>query len=519
MPSPRVRPASRRLSRSDFSKMGLENGDVDILMDMFSKRLDAVAWNKDKTIARLTEKNKRLAEKNKLQEEEIKDLKRRVAELESKGRRRSGRTRGYNVREFKDYPRRHHSPRPRPEDIPEACEHYEQERTADLNYCPACGGMMDKPRPRRSRTVEDMVDGRWTVTRWAVMRRKCKKCRKWHDASPEGVLPKEHFGVGIMSMVFCMRCIPIPYEKMQELIHNMLGRFIEISTLMHMCNRVADASEPLYQDLAERLEDALVINGDDTTWYHNKEHWYAWAFITVNSAVFHLSSSRSKGVADAILDGFVGVIIGDSHSAWNDVGCEKQRCLLHYFRDMYRTLKENQGEEFKKFFEELHGILKAAIRTGIKYANRKKVPKSTITKLQNRIDRLTEGNYADEDCKRYVKRLRRERKQLLTFLKYDGVEYHNNIAERALRIFALMRKISYGSRSKRGIKTLEILVSIYATCKMRGANPYRFMIDYLSGRTNSIPETRLSQKCAAAPPDTGPASKPRILQKCAAAAA
>ena len=261
----------------------MDNGDVDILMDMFSKRLDAVAWNKDKTIARLTEKIERQEEKIKLQAEENKNLKRRIAELESKKERNSGRSKSYNVRKYRDYPRQHHSRRARPSDITYACEPDVQERTADLRHCPACGGALRKPRAKYSRTVEDVVDGSWTSIRWTMLQRHCKKCRKWHTASPEGVLPKEHFGVGVMSAVFCMRCMAIPYEKIQELIHMMLGRFIDLSTLMSMCDSVADASEPLYQDMLRQLADALRVSGDDTTWYHNKEHWYAWAFITVNS--------------------------------------------------------------------------------------------------------------------------------------------------------------------------------------------------------------------------------------------
>ncbi|MYC80412.1 MAG: transposase, partial [Cenarchaeum sp. SB0661_bin_35] len=95
--------------------------------------------------------------------------------------------------------------------------------------------------------------------------------------------------------------------------------------------------------------------------------------------------------------------------------------------------------------------------------------------------------HIDSDCKRYAKRLKREGGQLLTFLKHKGVPYHNNTSERALRIFALMRKVCYGNRSDRGIKTTEILATIYATCNVRGVNPYHFVKDYLDGNIDTIP--------------------------------
>ena len=53
--------------------------------------------------------------------------------------------------------------------------------------------------------------------------------------------------------------------------------------------------------------------------------------------------------------------------------------------------------------------------------------------------------------------------------------------------FAIMRKIFYGSRSERGLKTTEIRETIFATCEKRGINPYQFIMDYLGGKTAEIP--------------------------------
>ena len=143
-----------------------------------------------------------------------------------------------------------------------------------------------------------------------------------------------------------------------------------------------------------------IIWGDDTSWFFNKKHWYVWAFISNHTVLYHISASRSKTVAEAILEWLEGIVIGDSHPAWNDVGSEKQRCLLHYFKDMYETLADNNSAEFASMFNKLHAILKSAINSGIKYADKdSEVPKSVIIKLQNRIDKLIKQSYTDTDCK------------------------------------------------------------------------------------------------------------------------
>ncbi len=126
-------------------------------------------------------------------------------------------------------------------------------------------------------------------------------------------------------------------------------------------------------------------------------------------------------------------------------------------------------------------------------------------RLQDRIDALARQSYDDADCRRYAKRLKREGDQLLTFLEH-GVEYHNNKSEGALRMFATMRKVSYGNRSEKGIYITETLASIYVTCRMRGANPYNFILECLEGgsnRTDGIPmacpdKTAAVKKCVCA---------------------
>ena len=312
-------------------------------------------------------------------------------------------------------------------------------------------------------------------------------------AVPDGVLPGERFGNITMSQVFVMRMLVMPYEKIQKLIRMFYGRSIAVQSLIHMCNTVAEQCEPLYEDLKKQIVDARVINGDDTGWYYNKSKWSMWVFVSANIVLFHLAHSRSKMVPEAILEEFEGIIVGDSHSSWNDIGSDKQRCLLHYFRNMLNTKTNNTSPEYVSFFTELRSIFKDAIEASTMHAENAEISGFIVQELLGRIDGLIDGTYQDTDCRRFVKLLRRERDQLLTFLIHDDVEYHNNIGERMLRIIALMRKVSYGSRGESGIKTLEILATIYSTCEMRGINSYTFMRDYLDGKIDSIPEQKIPQ--------------------------
>jgi hypothetical protein len=54
-----------------------------------------------------------------------------------------------------------------------------------------------------------------------------------------------------------------------------------------------------------------------------------------------------------------------------------------------------------------------------------------------------------------------------TFLEQEGVDPTNNVAERALRLFVLIRKITYGNRSAKGEVALARLLTVTQTCKLQ----------------------------------------------------
>ena len=111
--------------------------------------------------------------------------------------------------------------------------------------------------------------------------------------------------------------------------------------------------------------------------------------------------------------------------------------------------------------------------------------KLAVGRLLAGAGRLISRGYAEPDCRRFVKRLRRERDRPFTFA-VAGIPYHDNAAERAVRPGVIARKISGGSRSWKGAESQSILMSV-ETCRLRGVDFYEFGIEYLSGGTRALP--------------------------------
>ena len=96
---------------------------------------------------------------------------------------------------------------------------------------------------------------------------------------------------------------------------------------------------------------------------------------------------------------------------------------------------------------------------------------SKRSRLSLRLGGLIEADWHNADAGRLVKRLRRHRDDLFTFLDIPGVPFDNNHAERAFRPAVIIRKNSYANRSDRGANTQAVLMSIYRTLKQRGHHP------------------------------------------------
>ena len=66
--------------------------------------------------------------------------------------------------------------------------------------------------------------------------------------------------------------------------------------------------------------------------------------------------------------------------------------------------------------------------------------------------------------------------KLFTFLEHENVEPTNNFAERTLRLFVLIRKITYGNRSATGEIALARLLTVTQTCKLQQRSPLEYLL-------------------------------------------
>jgi len=92
-------------------------------------------------------------------------------------------------------------------------------------------------------------------------------------------------------------------------------------------------------------------------------------------------------------------------------------------------------------------------------------------RLYGRLEQFLKFDYTFKDGKRLIKRLKRHKNELFTFLEFEGVSPYNNHAEQQLRKPVLTRKVSQQNRSEQGSKTQAVLMTLFRSAELQGKNP------------------------------------------------
>jgi len=125
-----------------------------------------------------------------------------------------------------------------------------------------------------------------------------------------------------------------------------------------------------------------------------------------------------------------------------------------------RWLRSTRSLPLRRLIKDGFRLRKRPDFTKEKYASR-------IRLIDQRLTKLADAIYADDDANRLRKRIGKYRDQLFTFLDTAGVPPDNNHAERQIRPAVIIRKNSLCNRSEQGATTQAVLMSVFRTLKLR----------------------------------------------------
>ena len=366
--------------------------------------------------------------------------------------------------------------------------------THRAEVCPVCHGPLNECAETRTRYVEDIPEIKPVVTEHTIHRDWCPKCQRKVEPRVTTALPGATLGNRLLVLTAWLHyALGNTLGQIGEVLNFHLQLPVSSGGLLGMWRRLSIILFEWYEQIRQAGLQSAVLHADESGWRVNgKTHWL-WCFANEDLSYFLIDRSRGHpALLKFFQEEFGGILVSDFWGAYNAVDCAlRQTCLVHLLRDLEHVEKyKSPGEHWPGFAKLLRRLLADAIRL---WRRRDELPPETYAsrrqRLTARLDELIATTWEDSQARRLIKRLRRHRDDLFTFLDHAGVPFENNLAERAIRPAVIIRKNSYGNRSDQGADVQAILMSVFFTLKKRGHNPIHTICEALATylKTGQLP--------------------------------
>ena len=269
----------------------------------------------------------------------------------------------------------------------------------------------------------------------------------------------------------------VSFQNLEAMFEDCFDLRVGYQELHMIKSLMARRCQATYRCILKKIVAGNVIHVDETHANLQKGKGYVWVLTNLEEVVYLYKPSREGEFLHELLRDFKGVLISDFFSAYDSIPCEQQKCLIHLMRDLnHDLLAHPYDEEFKSLVKEFGQLLRSIVSTidrfGLKHRH--------LNKHRVDVDRFlktTAGrSYGSEVAEGYQKRLIKNEDKLFTFLRHDGVPWNNNNAEHAIKHFAKYRVITDGKMTATGLSDYLVLLSIYQTCKYKGASFQEFLL-------------------------------------------
>jgi hypothetical protein len=326
-----------------------------------------------------------------------------------------------------------------------------------------------------------------------LQRLRCPDCGATTRARLPADVPAGAFGPRLEAAIATLSVRNrISRRDLVELVEELFGCSLAIGTVDAILTRTAAAVDPVYQDLLAHIRSAQAVNVDETGWRLRGSKRTLWGAFSTRAAVFRIAPDRHEREAVALLgEQFPGLVSSDRWWAYNRLDPDKRQvCWSHLVRD-FTFHAEGQGLQ-QPFGEAGLQIAKRLFHAWQQFDHdhdRARLRRSVAPLKRELKTLLQHGAHGRRNRRTWglAKNLLKLWPALWTFTTVPGVEPTNNAAERGLRGAVIYRKLSLGSQSDTGERTIERLLSLSQTCRLQNRSLFAYLTAVLNARARDDP--------------------------------
>jgi hypothetical protein len=264
-----------------------------------------------------------------------------------------------------------------------------------------------------------------------------------------------------------------------------------INRALREAGRAAASMEPA---LRQALQQAGLLYVDESTWWQHKITRWIWV-ARGDGVVYYAIGDRTKEMAQELLKGFQGDLMSDGCQVYRHMD-KRLRCWAHLDRKA-KGLQESWDKTTSKFGKYVVATFKELREAVYRMRELPKAERQAeeVACDEKRLELIAHClRHKDSEHKgvgSFAFEILNDHQAIFRVLKEADLPLTNNLAEQALRPVVIMRKISYGSKSEEGSKTVAYLASVVGTVTMRGHECWSYLRDLFAGQRKSKPPPHL----------------------------
>ena len=347
--------------------------------------------------------------------------------------------------------------------------------------CRRCGEALTGSDPKVLRhQVWDVPEIKPVVTEYQLHRLICPCCRESTCGQLPAGIPQGQAGPRLIALTaLLMGCFKQSKRRVALFLEQVLNQPCSPGWVVKLQNHATAALTPPYEELAGQLPAEEVLGIDESPTKEARLKSWLWVFVARTYTVFALRTTRAATVLEELLtDGFDGVVNCDRAKMYWNKG-RLQWCWAHLKRD-FQALIDHPDHQVKRLGRDLMRPTKELFRNWARCRD------GTITRkgmlrlmrpIRQEIDSLLLRAVFSGNPKLIgmCQPLYDHRDWLWTFLDVEGVEPTNNVSERALRPAVIWRKLSFGTKSARGSRFVQTILTVVETCHRQSRNSFEYI--------------------------------------------
>lgn len=356
-----------------------------------------------------------------------------------------------------------------------------------INACNHCGGQLTD-KEEYARYVEDIILAALhataqlkTVEKHTIERGYCISCGKYSSAQD---LRGQEVTLGPIVRSYICYLITLmdhSYDQVQRVLWDVFRLKISEGEITAILDARRLELLPEYEKLKDSIRAGPAVHMDESRWRIQSEHsGYAWSMSSTTSSdvVFKLADNRGMGNAEALLgENFKGIGITDRYRGYKFLFWLHQICWAHLQRTAkdlthltcLSKAKQKHVAKFYKQLAEVYAIIRVYQQQPFDQATRD----NQAADLLKRVTKLCQPDSLDPKKLADLKAgMLDYRDCLFVCLTVDGIPADNNRAERDIRKLVMKRRKSLGSKTTKGARTMEVLLSICWSLYNRDRNNF-----------------------------------------------